>query len=89
MQTNKRSTTSKRSKNDPKDIKQRFIAKGRDPIISLNMNLNYTAKSGQKGAARRAEEVLHRTENLYREGYYQVKPDLVSYNCVMNAYAIN
>ena len=69
--------------------RERSIAKGRDPIISLNMNLDYLAKSGQRGAAHRAEELLLRIEALYSEGYYQVKPDSVSYNSVMNAYAIS
>lgn len=67
-----------------KNIKDRSIAKGRDPLISLNMNLDYLAKSG---APRRAEELLLRIEMLWKEGYYSVKPDGISYNSVINAYA--
>ena len=78
--------TRKSQKNNPKHIKAKSIAKGRDPLISLNMNLDYLAKTG---APRRAEELLLRIENLYKEGYYAAKPDIVSYNSVMYAYAFN
>ena len=61
-------------KGDPNLIRAKSLAKGRDPIISLNMNLDYLAKSGQIGAARRAEELLLRIENLYNEGYYDSRP---------------
>jgi len=69
------------------NTREKSIAKGRDPIISLNMNLDYLGKSGQRGAASRAEELLLRIEALHAEGYYEITPDTVSYNSVMNAYA--
>jgi len=59
----------------------------RDPIISLNMNLDYLAKSGQRDAAIRAEEMLQRIEALHDDGYYEKSPDVCSYNSVINAYA--
>jgi len=62
---------------------------GKDPLISLNMNLDYLAKSGQRNSAARAEELLLRIEKLYSEGYYDVMPDSVSYNSVMNAYVLS
>ena len=61
--------------------------KQRDPIISLNMNLDYLAKSNQKHAAERCEEMLLRIESLHSDGYYDKAPDVVSYNSVINAYA--
>ena len=70
------------------NTREKSIAKGRDPIISLNMNLDYLGKSGQRGAAARAKEMLLRIEALHAEGYYEITPDTVSYNSVMNAYAI-
>ena len=42
--------------------------KQRDPIISLNMNLDYLAKSNQKHAAERCEEMLLRIESLHSDG---------------------
>ena len=59
----------------------------RDPIVSLNMNLDYLAKSGQRGAAARCEEMLLKIEHLHARGYYERAPDVVSYNSVVNAYA--
>ena len=70
------------------NTREKSIAKGRDPIISLNMNLDYLGKSGQRGAAGRAEELLLRIEALHAEGYYEIKPDTCSYNSVINAFAI-
>jgi len=58
-----------------------------DAIISLNLSLKALAKSKERGAARRAEQLLFRVEKLYRDGYYSRKPDLVSYNTVMDAWA--
>jgi hypothetical protein len=59
----------------------------RDPIISLNMNLDFLAKSGQKDAAIRCKEMLLRIEALHDDGNYEKSPDVVSYNSVINAYA--
>lgn len=70
----------------PLNTRQKSFSQ-RDPIISLNMNLDYLAKSGQKDAARRCEEMLLRIEALHEDGYYDKSPDVVSYNSVINAYA--
>ncbi|KAL7534811.1 hypothetical protein ACHAXR_008518 [Thalassiosira sp. AJA248-18] len=70
----------------PLNARQRSFMQ-RDPIISLNMNLDYLAKSGQKDAAKRCEEMLLRIEALHEDGYYEKAPDVVSYNSVVNAYA--
>jgi len=70
----------------PLNSRQRSFAQ-RDPIISLNMNLDYLAKSGQRNAAKRCEEMLLRIEAMHEDGYYEKAPDVVSYNCVINAYA--
>ena len=51
------------------------------------MNLDYLAKSGQRDAARRCEEMLLRIDALHDDGYYEKSPDVVSYNSVINAYA--
>ncbi|EJK52709.1 hypothetical protein THAOC_27989 [Thalassiosira oceanica] len=59
----------------------------RDPIRSLNMNLDYLAKSQQKDSALRAEEMLKRIQALHSDGYYEKAPDVVSWNSVINAYA--
>ncbi len=78
---NKKSTTHKLLNTRQKSFFQR------DPIISLNMNLDYLAKSGQQDAAKRCEELLLRIEALHDDGYYERSPDVVSYNSVINAYA--
>ncbi len=64
---NRKNTRNSRNSNkkSPQNIKAKSIAKGRDPLISLNMNLDYLAKTG---AARTAEELLLRIEKLYDEG---------------------
>ena len=54
-----------KKRNNPQQIKAKSIAKGRDPLISLNMNLDYLAKTG---AARRAEALLMKIEQLFDEG---------------------
>ena len=64
--------------------KQKSLARGNHPLVSLNLNLDSLAKSG---AAPRAQELLQRIEALHEEGYYQVAPDVVSYNSVLNAWA--
>lgn len=70
----------------PLNTRQKSFSQ-RDPIISLNMNLDFLAKSGQKDAAIRCEEMLLRIEALHNDGYYEKAPDVVSYNSVINAYA--
>lgn len=60
-----------------------------NPLQSLNVNLDSIAKSSQKGAAARAQELLQRIEALHQDGYYAVAPDTVSYNSVLNAWALS
>jgi len=76
----------KKSNNKPLNARQRSFSQ-RDPIISLNMNLDHLAKSSQKDAAKRCEEMLLRIEALHEDGYYEKAPDVVSYNSVINGYA--
>lgn len=74
-------------KNVPATIqKQKSRARGNHPLVSLNLNLDSLAKSG---AAPRAQELLQRIEALHQEGYYASAPDVVSYNCVLNAWALS
>jgi pentatricopeptide repeat protein len=51
------------------------------------MNLDSLAKSNQVGSANMAQELLQRISALHEEGYYSVAPDVVSINCVLNAWA--
>eukprot|EP00571_Detonula_confervacea_P014535 CAMPEP_0172308110 /NCGR_PEP_ID=MMETSP1058-20130122/8815_1 /TAXON_ID=83371 /ORGANISM="Detonula confervacea, Strain CCMP 353" /LENGTH=640 /DNA_ID=CAMNT_0013020467 /DNA_START=89 /DNA_END=2011 /DNA_ORIENTATION=- len=81
VRRNKQSTNTK-----PLNAREKSFSQ-RDPIISLNMNLDYLAKSGQEDAAMRCEEMLLRIEALHDDGYYEKSPDVVSYNSVINAYA--
>jgi pentatricopeptide repeat protein len=63
--------------------KAESLERGHHPLMSLNLNLDSLARGG---AAPRAQELLERIEALYREGYYAVSPDVVSYNSVLNAW---
>lgn len=74
------------NKYPPRTGRAKAIAKGRDPLLSLNINLDHLAKSGR---AVHAEELLVKIEKLHAEGYYAIRPDSVSYNSVINAYALN
>ena len=65
------------------DRRKESLAQGRNPLISLNLNLDALAQSG---AAARAQELLARIHALYQEGYYEVSPDTVSYNSVLKAW---
>lgn len=69
-----------------KNDRSNAIAKGNDPLLSLNINLDYLAKSGR---AIHAEELLVKIEKMFESGYYAIRPDNVSYNSVLNAYAMN
>jgi hypothetical protein len=77
------------SNSNNNNTRQRSIEAGMDPLKSLNMNLDHLAKSGEEGSAERAYELLDRIEALYKEGYYDVQPDTVSYNAVLNAHAMS
>lgn len=59
------------------------LEQGNHPLISLNLNLDALAQSK---AAGRAQELLERISLLYQEGYYDVSPDIVSYNSVLKAW---
>jgi len=76
----------RRLQKHPPQSRAKAIAKGRDPLLSLNMNLDYLAKSGRAG---HAEELLVKIERLFAEGYYATRPDSVSYNSVLNAYMLD
>ena len=65
------------------DRRQQSLQQGHQPLISLNLNLDALA---QQGAAPRAQELLQRIHALYQEGYYEVSPDIVSYNSVLKAW---
>jgi pentatricopeptide repeat protein len=84
---NKRSMKNNKRPRRPNPNQRDNSISQRDPIISLNMNLDYLAKSGQRDAAIRAEEMLQRIEALHDDGYYEKSPDVCSYNSVINAYA--
>ena len=45
------------------------------------------SKSGEKGAAQRAEEIFDNMQFAYEEGDLSLKPDINSFNAVLNAYA--
>ena len=64
--------------------KQRSLIRGNNPLISLNLNLDSLAK---KGAPVLAQQMLERIQKLHLDGYYDVSPDAVSYNSVLNAWA--
>ena len=81
-----RDVTKKVQGSKPLNTRQRSFAQ-QDPVRSLNMNLDYLAKSGQRDAAKRCEEMLTRIEALHDDGYYEKPPDVVSYNSVINALA--
>ena len=63
--------------------RQESLQAGRNPLLSLNLNLDALAK---ENAPERAEELLQRIQNLYNEGYYEVSPDVVSFNTVLAAW---
>ena len=70
----KQGQNSKRRRHNkrPATPRSNAIAKGRDPLISLNMNLDHLAKSGR---AVHSEELLIKIEKLFLEGYYAIRPD--------------
>jgi len=52
--------------------RQESLNVGRDPLLSLNLNLDALACGN---APERAQELYRRISALYREGYYAAKPD--------------
>jgi pentatricopeptide repeat protein len=65
------------------DRRKQSREQGNRPLLSLNLNLDALAQSR---AAPRAQELLQRIHALYQEGYYEVSPDIVSYNSVLKAW---
>jgi pentatricopeptide repeat protein len=65
------------------DRRNESLEQGHHPLWSLNLNLDSLAKAG---AGSRAQELLRRIHALYTEGYYEVSPDIVSYNSVLKAW---
>jgi pentatricopeptide repeat protein len=65
------------------DRRKQSLEQGNRPLLSLNLNLDALA---QRRAAPRAQELLQRIHALYQEGYYEVSPDIVSYNSVLKAW---
>jgi len=65
------------------DRRNQSLEQGHHPLWSLNLNLDSMA---QAGAGNRAQELLKRIHALYEEGYYEVSPDIVSYNSVLKAW---
>ena len=60
--------------------RQQSLRQGHNPLISLNLNLDSLAQSA---AGPRAQELLERINALYKDGYYEVSPDTVSFNSVL------
>jgi len=78
------SSSSTATNEDPADSRRReSLSQGNNPLFSLNLNLDSLA---QVGAADRAQELLLRIHALHKEGYYEVSPDVVSYNSVLKAW---
>jgi pentatricopeptide repeat protein len=69
--------------NGAEERRQQSLDQGHHPLISLNLNLDSLAQSA---AASRAQELLQRIHALYKDGYYEVSPDTVSYNSVLKAW---
>lgn len=65
-----------------RERRQESLVHGNDPLLSLNMNLDALARAN---APERAQELYQRIAALHREGYYDVQPDVVSFNSVLKA----
>jgi len=55
--------------------------------ISFNAVLDAWARSGDRVAPRRAEQILDHMDELYRSGNKGVKPDRYTYNTLINVWA--
>jgi PPR repeat family/PPR repeat len=55
--------------------------------ISFNAVLDAWARSGDRVAPRRAEQILEHMDGLYRSGNKGVKPDRYTYNTLINVWA--
>ena len=67
----------------PPNRRQESLHVGRDPLLSLNLNLDALTKAA---ATDRALELYSRINALYDEGYYATAPDIVSFNTVLNGF---
>ena len=56
-------------------------------ILQYNVVINAWAKSGSKGAAAEAEKLLSEMHRLHEQGDPNVKPNVVTYGAVIDAYA--
>jgi pentatricopeptide repeat protein len=56
-------------------------------VVSYSNVIKCWAKSGQYGAADRAEDILREMQDRYQAGDEYVKPGVISYNSVINAHA--
>jgi Pentatricopeptide repeat domain len=69
-----------------------LLHKGGNPdvkvdTISFNAVLDAWARSGDRVAPRRAEQILSHMDELYRAGNKGVKPDRYTYNTLINVWA--
>jgi len=56
-------------------------------LLQYNVVINAYAKSGGKGAAQEAEQLLQRMHMMYDQGDLSVKPNVVTYGAVIDAFA--
>jgi Pentatricopeptide repeat domain len=63
--------------------RQESLNAGRDALLSLNLNLDALARGEQ---ADQAEALYTKITALHKEGYYEVRPDTVSFNSVLKAH---
>lgn len=75
-------------------VAERILDKVTSQEVSLKLNtviynalINCWAKSGERGAAARAEEILHLMEDKYAQGDRSVKPNVQTYTSTIDAYA--
>jgi pentatricopeptide repeat protein len=73
----------RRRSQEPEQRRRESLSVGRNPLLSLNLNLDALARAD---APERAQELYQRIASLHREGYYETPPDTVSFNTVLKAY---
>lgn len=56
-------------------------------VVSSNIVMNCWAKSRRVDSGLRAEAILRKLENAYTAGRKEMRPDIISYSTVINAYA--
>jgi pentatricopeptide repeat protein len=82
LASTQKSSRPKRSQ-EPEQRRRESLNVGRNPLLSLNLNLDALARAD---APERAQELYQRIASLHREGYYETPPDTVSFNTVLKAY---